>query len=102
MATIQDYIDNNENIRVRIDRKESTDPCDPMIYPEWEGMLKDIPQKYRNLEVISEGWMLQAQINSLAVYIPSRESVRNKIKENKTRIDSRHSDRKGVPKCQER
>lgn len=32
MAAIQDFIDNNENIKVRIDAKESTDPCDPMIH----------------------------------------------------------------------
>lgn len=102
MTTIQDYIDKNENIKVRIDRKESTDPCDPMSHTEWEGMLKDIPQKYRNLEVISEGWLMQAQINSLAVYIPPRESIRNKIAEKKEQVYKEHRDYKGATKCQEK
>lgn len=71
MATIQDYIDKNENIRVRIDGKESTDPCDPMIHTMWEGMLKDIPERFRGKEVIDEGWMMAAKINSLSVYYPN-------------------------------
>lgn len=71
MATIQDYIDKNDNIRVRIDGKESTDPCDPMIHTMWEGMLKDIPERFRGMKVIDEGWMMAAKINSLSVYYPN-------------------------------
>ncbi len=73
MSTIQDYIDNNENIKVRIDQKESNKTYDPFVTAIWEGLLKDIPEEYRKLEVLSEGWLIYANINSLSVYIPKDE-----------------------------
>ncbi|MBR1702589.1 MAG: hypothetical protein IJ716_11610 [Lachnospiraceae bacterium] len=77
MTTIQKFIDNNENIKVRISRKFSQSDTDPLSETLWEGMLKEIPDEYRNLEVISEGWLMAAQINNLDVYIPEhREKSR--------------------------
>ena len=73
MSTIQDYIDNNENIKVRIDQKESNKTYDPFVTAIWEGLLKDIPEEYRKLEVLSEGWLIYAKVNSLSVYIPKDE-----------------------------
>lgn len=102
MATIQDYIDNNENIKIRIDAKESTDPCDPMIHTMWEGMLKNIPKKYRNLEVIDEGWMMNAMINSLAVYYLKKVSVRENLAKKKIQVSEARKRYFGGIKCQER
>lgn len=81
MSTIQDYIDNNENIKVRIDQKESNKTYDPFVTSIWEGLLKDIPEEYRKLEVLSEGWLIYANINSLSVYIPKEED--NTVAESK-------------------
>ncbi len=81
MSTIQDYIDNNENIKVRIDQKESNKTYDPFATSIWEGLLKDIPEEYRKLEVLSEGWLIYANINSLSVYIPKEED--NTVAESK-------------------
>lgn len=81
MSTIQDYIDNNENIKVRIDQKESNKTYDPFVTAIWEGLLKDIPEEYRKLEVLSEGWLIYANINSLSVYIPKEED--NTVTESK-------------------
>ena len=67
MSTIQDYIDNNENIKVRIDQMESNNPYDPFISPIWEGLLKDIPEEYHKLEVVNEGWLIYARVNYLSI-----------------------------------
>lgn len=69
MVTINDYIKNNDDIRIRIAKKYSEDPFDPVTETIWEGMLSDVPEELRGLEVINEGWMLDAQINQLEVYI---------------------------------
>ena len=68
--TVRDCIENNDDIEVRLDAMESRDDCDPLHHTFWQGRLKDIPEKYRDLDVISEGWMMEAQINSLSVYAP--------------------------------
>lgn len=68
MVTIQDYIDNNDNIQVRIAKKFSQDPCDPLTERLWEGMLYDVPKEFRTLEVIGEGWLMDAQVNQLEVF----------------------------------
>ena len=68
MVTVQDYIDNNDNIRVRIARKFSKDENDPETEKLWEGMLYDIPETLRPLEVLSEGWLMVAQVNQLEVF----------------------------------
>lgn len=68
MGTVSDYIANNDNIRVRIARKESRDECHPFVRDIWEGMLYDIPEDLRKAEVINEGWLLEGQINQLSVY----------------------------------
>jgi len=68
------YIDNNENIKVRIDQKESNKTYDPFVTAIWEGLLKDIPEEYRKLEVLSEGWLIYAKVNSLSVYIPKENN----------------------------
>lgn len=68
MITVDDYIKNNDNIRVSIARKESRDECHPFERDVWEGMLYDIPEELRTAEVINEGWLLEGQMNHLSVY----------------------------------
>lgn len=67
MITVKDFIENNDNIRIRIVRKDSRDPYDPLSYPIWEGQLSEVPEGLRELEVIREGWLLGGKVNQLEV-----------------------------------
>ena len=70
MVTIQDFIDNNENVPIIIESKQSRDSLDPLIKEVWIGMLYEIPIDLRGLEVISVGFAgfgLVAQCNVLIV-----------------------------------
>ena len=67
MVTIRDYVENNDDIRVRIAQKKTEDPCDSFTETIWEGMLQEIPEQLRGLEVIREGWLIGAQVNQLEV-----------------------------------
>lgn len=64
---IIDYINNNENVPVRISMQEDRDPWTAFHHKLWEGNLYDVPEKYRKIEVISEGWLIGAQINEITV-----------------------------------
>ena len=64
---IIDYINNNENMPVRIAAQEDRDPWTAFRHKLWEGNLYDVPEKYRKIEVISEGWLIGAQINELTI-----------------------------------
>ena len=68
MITIRDFIENNDDIRVRIAQKESRDLSDPLVCTIWEGLLSEVPEELRGLEVINEGWLFEAQVNQLEVY----------------------------------
>ena len=67
---VKDYISKNEDILVRLDAQESRNDCDPLFKTIWQGSLKDVPEEYQKMEVISEGWMAGAKINSISVYAP--------------------------------
>lgn len=67
MVTINDYIKNNDDIRIRIAKKGSRDPYDPLSYPIWEGMLSDVPEDLRTLEVINEGISIESGVNQIEV-----------------------------------
>lgn len=68
---VKDYIENknNDNIMIRIARKYTRDENDPLTHTIWEGLLHDVPKDLQKLEVISEGWMVEAQLNQLEVFI---------------------------------
>ena len=70
MITVDDYIKNNDNVRISIARKESRDECHPFERDVWEGMLYDIPENLRKAEVIngSQDGYLKGQMNHLSVY----------------------------------
>lgn len=65
--TINDYIEQNDDTDIRITMKDSYDSCDPWCETLWEGNLKDIPEKYRKLKVIGEGYLMGAKKNQLEV-----------------------------------
>ena len=67
MATIRDFIENNENVPIIIETSETTDTTDPLRKELWKGMLYDIPQKLQNREVIQEGYGIVAQCNILTI-----------------------------------
>lgn len=50
-------------------RRRGRDPYDPVTETIWEGMLLDIPEELRELEVVNEGWMMGARINQLEVFM---------------------------------
>lgn len=67
MATIRDFIENNENVPIMIETSETRDTTDPLRKKLWKGMLHDIPKNLQNREVIQEGYGLVAQCNMLTI-----------------------------------
>ena len=74
MIIVQNYIDSNANTKIRIAQKYSRDRTDPLTQTLWEGMLEDVPEDLRKLEVIDEGWLIDAQINQLEVFIAEQNT----------------------------
>lgn len=67
--TIEDYINNNDGeSKIRISVQDDIEPCNPTSHEIWEGKLKDIPEQYRHLKVIWEGFLIGAQLNQLTVF----------------------------------
>lgn len=75
MVTIQDFIENNENVPIIIESKQSKDRHDPLSKEVWKGRLDEIPVSLRNLEVISAGFGLVAKCNVLVVVERSESNV---------------------------
>lgn len=67
MATVKDYMDKNDNVRVLID-------LTPDMEKLYDGMLYDIPEELQQLKVVSEGWLMGEQCNNLSV-IKEKEYV---------------------------
>lgn len=47
MATIKDFMKNNENVPIMIETSETKDKTDPLRKKLWKGMLYDIPKNCR-------------------------------------------------------
>lgn len=73
---VKDYMEKKPDLEVRLDAKDSMDVCDPMIHPFWKGQAKDIPEEWHDKFVLSDGWMMEAQINALSIYAPDMMSAR--------------------------
>lgn len=69
MLKIRDYIEENENIIIRINASASKDPCESLSKTIYEGMLWDIPAEYHDCEVMKAGWLLGAQMHQLTIYL---------------------------------
>ena len=67
MATIRDFIENNENVPIMIETSETKDTIDPLRKELWKGMLYDIPKNLQNREVIQEVYGIVAQCNILTI-----------------------------------
>lgn len=67
MATIKDFIENNENVPIMIESSETRDTTDPLRKELWKGMLHNVPQDLQNREVIHEGYGIVAQCNILTI-----------------------------------
>lgn len=67
MATIKDFIENNENVPIMIEISETRDTTDPLRKELWKGMLYDIPKDLQKREVIQEGYGIVAQCNILTI-----------------------------------
>jgi hypothetical protein len=67
MASIKDFITNNENVLIIIETAETRNTTDPLRKKLWKGMLYDIPKDLQNREVIQEGYGIVAQCNILTI-----------------------------------
>ena len=67
MATIKDFITNNENVLIIIETAETRNTTDPLRKELRKGMLYDIPKDLQNREVIQEGYGIVAQCNILTI-----------------------------------
>ena len=67
MATIKDFMENNENVPIMIETAETRSTTDPLRKELWKGMLCDIPKDLQNREVIQEGYGIVAQCNILTI-----------------------------------
>lgn len=67
MATIRDFIENNENAPIMIETSETRDTTDSLRKKLWKGMLYDIPKNLQNREVFQEGYGLVTQCNILTI-----------------------------------
>lgn len=67
MATIKDFIVNNENVPIIIESKLSKNSADPLSKEIWSGMLYDIPVELHCFEVIQEGYGIISQCNILTI-----------------------------------
>lgn len=67
MATIKDFITNNENVLIIIETAETRNITEPLRKKLWKGMLYDIPKDLQNREVIQEGYGIVAQCNILTI-----------------------------------
>ncbi len=73
MATIKDFITNNENVLIIIETAETRNTTDPLRKELWKGMLYNIPKDLQNREVIQEGYGIVAQCNILTILEDSDE-----------------------------
>jgi len=73
MITVKEYMQQNDNFRIRLDGKETTEEIDPFGWHIWEGMLQDVPEALQGLQVITDGWMIKAQIAVLELYVPRKK-----------------------------
>ena len=67
MATIKNFIENNENVPIMIETSETRDTTDPLRKELWKGMLYDVPKDLQNREVIQEGYGIVAQCNIIII-----------------------------------
>ena len=67
MATIRDFIENNENVPIIIETTETRNITDPLRKELWKGMLYDIPKDLQNREVIQEWYGIVSQCNILTI-----------------------------------
>lgn len=67
MATIRDFIENNENVPIIIETAETRNTTDLLRKELWKGILYDIPKDLQNREVIQEGYGIVTQCNILTI-----------------------------------
>lgn len=71
--TVKEYMQQNDNMRIRLDGKETKEECDPFAWHIWEGNLQDVPEALHDLEVITDGWMMKAHIAVLELFTPRQK-----------------------------
>ena len=71
MQKIKDYvIEENMNIEVVINAKETYDTFDPVCHEIFRGLVKDIPESLMDRNVIQTGQYLSTGLPLLDIYAP--------------------------------
>lgn len=60
MITVRDIIEKNEDMRVIIELKPNRSDTEPLSTELYDGMLHDVPEELRELEVLRTGWLIGA------------------------------------------
>lgn len=72
ITTVKDIIipndtDEDRNIPVLLEKAFKRDLCYPMRETLWKGKIKDVPEEYHSLEVLSVGWLFGKKITAITV-----------------------------------
>lgn len=71
MQKIKDYvIEENMNIEVMLNAKETYDTCEPFCHEIFRGLVKDIPESLMDRNVIQAGQSLRTGLPVLDIYAP--------------------------------
>lgn len=60
MITVKDIIEKNEDQKILIDLKPNRSDTEPLSKTLYDGMLHNVPEELRELEVLSIGWGIGA------------------------------------------
>lgn len=69
---VSDIIAKNlSTIRVKVQGVNPDDDCDPKVEEYFDGELSEIPDSFRDCEVLRTGWLVGAECNFIAIpYLP--------------------------------
>ncbi len=69
---VSDIIEKNlSTIRVKVQGVNPDDDCDPKVEEYFDGELSEIPDSFRDCEVLRTGWLVGAECNFIAIpYLP--------------------------------
>lgn len=67
MADVRKFVECNDNVMVRIEVTPTIEAVGLFNDLVFEGMLKDVPVKFYDCEVVSEGYAINARLNVLTI-----------------------------------
>lgn len=67
MMTVNDIINNNDNVDVTIHGVYKEKLYSPMFKEHFTGKLRDIPKHLRSCEVLNIGWLMEKQVYCIEI-----------------------------------